>query len=169
MTDYRDHHATIFVASEAARLIEAARREWDPVMAAQVAAHITLAYPQEAPIVDLLMERVRAACTTCPPFRLRLGGIACFGRPENGVYVKVEDIDSGYRKMREDVLRPPFRPVEFPPHVTVVHPRTSRRGRDVWDSGGYRGEAKEFTAAEVTITAFDGIKWVVLNRFALEG
>jgi hypothetical protein len=55
MTDCRDHHATIFVASEAARLIEAARREWDPVVAAQLAAHITLAYPQEAPIIDLLI------------------------------------------------------------------------------------------------------------------
>jgi len=36
-------------------------------------------------------------------------------------------------------------------------------------AAGRRSEAKEFTAAEVTITAFDGIKWVVLNRFALEG
>jgi len=169
MTDYRDHHATIFVASEAARLIEAARREWDPVMAAQVAAHITLAYPQEAPIVDLLMERVRAASATCPPFRLRLGGVAYFERPEGGIYIDVEDIDGGYRKMRADVLRPPFQPVAFPPHVTVVHPRTSRRCRDFWDNGRYPREDQQFTVVEATITAFDGIKWVVLRRFALEG
>jgi 2'-5' RNA ligase len=170
MTDYRDFHATIFVASEAAHLIEAARREWDPVMAAQIAAHVTLAYPQEAPIIDLLVERVRAASITCPPFRLRLGGSAYFERPEGGgVYVKVEDIDGGYRKMREDVLQPPFDAVAFPPHVTVVHPRTSRRGRDFWKNRGYRLGDQVFTVMEVTITAFDGIKWVVRQRFALEG
>ncbi|HUG38527.1 MAG TPA: hypothetical protein VML54_16330, partial [Candidatus Limnocylindrales bacterium] len=39
----RDHHATIFVAPEAASAIEAARRAWDPGMAAQIAAHVTLA------------------------------------------------------------------------------------------------------------------------------
>ena len=65
------------------------------------------------------------------------------------------------------MLRPPFHPVAFPPHVTIVYPRTSPRGRDFWDTGGYRREAQEFTAAKVTITAFDGTAWVVLTRFAL--
>jgi len=167
VADHRDHHATIFVAPEAAAPVEAVRRQWDPGMAAQIGAHVTLAYPEEAPSVELLVERVRAASTRIPPFRLRLGGIACFERPEGGVYVAVEDIDGGYRRMREEVLRPPFHPRAGPPHVTLVHPRTSRRGRDFWDSGAYPGHAGEFTAQEVAITAFDGTRWVVLETFAL--
>jgi 2'-5' RNA ligase len=114
-------------------------------MAAQIAAHVTVAYPQEAPISDLLVERVRAASAGSPPFRLRLGRVATFGSPEDGVYVTVEDIDGGYRTMREEVLRPPFHGVAFPPHVTLVHPRTSGRGRDFRNSGwSRRGDAESW-------------------------
>ncbi|MGH7317049.1 MAG: 2'-5' RNA ligase family protein [Candidatus Rokuibacteriota bacterium] len=167
MTDYRDHHATIFVSPEVAGRVEALRREWDPRMARQIAAHVTLAYPREAPTLDLLVERVRAASTRIAPFRLRLGEVACFERPEGGVYLTVDDIDGGYREMREHVLRPPFRCVEVPPHVTLVHPRTSRRGRDFWDTVRHYREDQEFTTQETTITAFDGVKWVVLMAFRL--
>lgn len=168
MTGHREHHATIFVAPEAAGPIEAIRRAWDPEMATQIAAHVTLAYPQEAPLIDLLVERLGTACTRMPPFRLRLGGVACFARPEEGVYLGVEDIDGGYRRMREAVLHPPFRAATFPPHVTLVHPRTSRRGRDFWEAG-WQHEGQEFTVDEIAITAFDGARWMVLMRFALTG
>ena len=77
--EYRDHHATIFVAPAIVGPIEAVRREWDPAMAAQIAAHVTVAYPQEAPISDPLVERLRAASAGIPPFRLRLGHVATFG------------------------------------------------------------------------------------------
>jgi 2'-5' RNA ligase len=165
--EYRDHHATIFVAPAIAGPIEAVRREWDPAMAAQIAAHVTVAYPQEAPISDLLVERVRAASAGIPPFRLRLGRVATFGSPEDGVFVTVEDMDGGYRKIREEVLRPPFHGVAFPPHVTLVHPRTSGRGRDFRDSGWSPRGDEEFMAQEVAITALHGAKWVVLETFRL--
>jgi hypothetical protein len=167
MTNYRNHHATIFVAPEIARPIEAIRQQWDPVMAAQIGAHITLAYPQEAPIIDLLVARVRAASRQTPPFRLRLGALAYFERPEDGIYIQVEDVDGGYRRLRERMLCPPFQPIAFPPHLTLVHPRTSSRGRDFWDHGCYQPYNQAFIVAEVTITAFDGTKWVVLERLAL--
>ena len=169
MTEYRDHHATIFVSAAIAGPIEAARREWDPDMAAQIAAHVTVAYPQEAPISDLLIERVRAASGSIPPFRLLLGQVATFESPDDGVYISVEDIDGGYRTMREAVLRPPFRHIAFPPHVTLVHPATSLRGRDFWNSGPHQRVDEEFLVQDVAITAFDGARWVVLRTFGLEG
>jgi hypothetical protein len=165
----RDHHATTFVTPAIAGPIEAARREWDPAMAAQIAAHVAVAYPQEAPISDLLVDRVLAASAGIPPCRLRLGRVAIFGSPEDSVYVAVEDTDGGYRTMREEVLRPPFHGVAFPPHVTLVHPRTSGRGGDVRDSGWSRRGDEEFMAQEVAITAFDGHKWVVLETVRLRG
>jgi len=54
----RDHHATIFVPPDCAAAIERLRRERDPVMAAQVTAHLTLAYPTEAPATDLMRGRL---------------------------------------------------------------------------------------------------------------
>jgi hypothetical protein len=81
----------------------------------------------------------------------------------------VEDIDGGYRTMREEVLRPPFHGVAFPPHVTLVHPRTSGRGGDFRNSGWSRRGDAEFMAQEVAITALDGAKWVVLETFRLRG
>src|SRR5688572_14224584 len=103
MTDYQDHHATIFVAPGVAEVIEELRRTWDPRMAAQIPAHMTLVYPQEAPLVGLLVERLRDASAHALPFRLRLSGTDCFGRPEDGVYIQVDDIEGGYRKLRAAV------------------------------------------------------------------
>lgn len=165
----RDHHATIFVPRDAARDAEAARRRWDPVMADRIAAHVTLAYPEEAPNLDLLVERLREAGQRHAPFRLGLARLACYERPERGVYVEVEDVEGGYRRLRADVLRPPFSPLAFPPHVTVVHPRTSLRGREYWEDAAPRPwRRQEFTVMELTLTAFDGVRWTVVDRFALQ-
>jgi hypothetical protein len=58
MTDYRDHHATIFLPREVAGSIEASRREWDPVMASRIAAHVTHVYPQEARNAALAVREI---------------------------------------------------------------------------------------------------------------
>lgn len=165
---YTNYHATLFMPPEVASVIESLRHAWDPIMAAQIAAHVTLAYPQEAPNRDLLMSRLRTACTRAVPFRLRLGGTAYFGRPEDDIYIAVEDVDGGYQDLHEDILRPPFNSVKFPPHVTLIHPRTSSLGRDYWEKSRYQVSEAEFTVCEVTVTAFDGTKWSILETFLLE-
>jgi 2'-5' RNA ligase len=167
MPPHREHHVTLFLPREVAEPIEAMRREWDPVMAAQIAAHVTVVYPEEAPLGDLLVERLRAASPATLPFRLRLAGVGCFQAPEGGVYVGVEHLDGGYRELRDSVLRPPFRASAFAPPITLVHPRTSPRGRELWERGPHPPQDLVFTATEATITAFDGIRWVAPFRFPL--
>ena len=167
LSAHRDHHATIFVPPDAAVPIDAVRRVWDPVMAAQVAAHVTVAYPDESPSADLLVERARAVAALRAPFRLRLGELGCFDRPEDGVYVAVEDVEGGFAALREQLLHPLGRAHAFTPHVTLVHPRTSGRGRELWDSRAYRPRAAAFTVRELAVTAFDGIRWVVVAAFPL--
>jgi len=164
---YRDHHATIFLPALVAQPIEGVRRAWDPVMAGQIAAHVTVAYPQEAPLAKMLGERVQAASATMTPFRLRLGTIACFERPEGGVYVEVEDPDGGYNRLRAALLGPPFLPLDFPPHVTLIHPRTSTRGPAFWEQRPHHQYELEFTVGEIAITAFDDTRWVVVQKHAL--
>jgi hypothetical protein len=169
VTALRDHHATIFLPGAVAEPIEAVRRVWDPAMAAQIAAHVTLVYPQEAPEAGPLAERLGAVCAGTGRFRLRLGALAYFDRPDDGVYVGVQDGDGACRRIREAVLRPPFRQLSFPLHVTLIHPRTSARGREFWEHGQHHLPVTEFPVDDVAITAFDGAKWVVLERFALAG
>jgi 2'-5' RNA ligase len=167
VTGLREHHATLFLPAAAAAAIEAVRREWDPAMAAQIAAHVTLVYPQEAPQADLLAERLRFACVSAAPFRLRLGAIACWERPEEGVYVEVDDVDGGYRRLREALLRPPFQAVAFTPHVTLIHPRTSDRGGDFWACAEPPPSGADFAVSAVAITAFDGARCHVTETFRL--
>jgi 2'-5' RNA ligase len=169
VTEVRDHHATILLAGAAVERIEAVRRRWDPVMAAQIEAHVTLVYPREAPDVGLLLERLADACAGTRPFALRLGELGCFGRPEGGVYVGVEDPDGACGRLRAAVLRSPFQSVSFPLHVTLVHPRTSPRGRELWERGEPLAFAGEFAVDQVAVTAFDGAAWRAVARFALMG
>jgi hypothetical protein len=147
-----------------ARGVETVRHEWDPGMAALIPAHVTLVYPEEAPSVELLVERLRSASPHVQPFRLRTGTLS--GSDTAGVFVDVEDVDGGFRALRDELLRPPFDRVAFVPHVTLVHPRTSSRGAEL-RSGGPPLPAHQFTARDVAITAFDGVRWAVLQRFPL--
>lgn len=169
MVDYQNYHATIFVPSGVAPPLEAVRREWDPIMASQIAAHVTLVYPREARDADLLIERLHIACARVPRFRLRLGRLAYFDRPEGGIYIKVEDVGGGFGALRERVLQPPFEPIGFPPHVTLIHPRTSSRGREFWEQASFLPPAIEFTPDEIAITAFDGTRWITVEKVALRG
>jgi RimJ/RimL family protein N-acetyltransferase len=166
-TDVRDHHAMIFLPPDVAAGVEAARREWDPVMAAQIAAHVTLVYPREAPVVDLLVERLRLAAATTPPFRLRFGTLGDAAHPDDGAYLHVDDVDGGYAAIRQRVLQPPFQVATFVPHVTLVHPRTSARSPEFWMVAGGRYQTGEFTARDIALTAFDGTRWIVLEQLAL--
>jgi len=127
VTHHRDRHATIFVSPDVARPVEDIRRRWDGVMAAQIAAHVTLAYRREAPLAEVLAERLRAASGTVRPFRLRLGEVAYFGRPQDGVYVAVDDLDGWLIDHRE---------LEGPVNVSspnpVAHAEFMRTLRAAW-------------------------------------
>ncbi|MDQ3640399.1 MAG: NUDIX domain-containing protein [Actinomycetota bacterium] len=93
-------HATIFLG-ESEGDIEQLRRHWDPVMAAQIGAHVSVAYPTETPHLRELDERVRAAARMAAPFELELGAVVHGGDPGNGVFVQVHDPAGGWRKLRE--------------------------------------------------------------------
>ena len=113
--------------------------------------------------MELLVERIRSSSRRVRPFRLRMGTIS--GAGDGAVYVDVEDVDGEYRALRDDVLRPPFCSLAFGPHVTLIHPRTSSRGPAFWSSGWRQPPVREFTTREIAITAREGARSVVLERF----
>ena len=72
-----------------------------------------------------------------------------------------------HHALRSALLRPPFRTSAFPLHVTLIHPRMSSRGPEFWETRPSERYDAEIEAREVAIVAFDGARWVVVERCAL--
>lgn len=63
------------------------------------------------------------------PFVVNLGALRAFPAPDElGVYAKAQDVDGRYATLRGAMTAPPFDPLDFPPRMTIIHPRTSRSG-----------------------------------------
>jgi 2'-5' RNA ligase len=161
-----DVHATVFLDPRLAARIDEMRAEWDPIMTSQIGPHVTVTYPDEVPTIELMSERVAAAARQTAPFRLGLGSVRCFGRPDCGIYVEVDDLEGGWRSLREAVGSVSV-PLAVEPHVTLVHPRTSNEATAAWAVLGGRAIGGETTVDEVVVTAFDGSRWASLSSFRL--
>jgi len=158
-------HATVFVDPIASD-IEARRRRWDPVMAAQIAAHVTVAYPREVADLDDMTERVRAAASSATPFELELGAVVDTGDPDYGVFVEVRDVDGGWARLR-DAIAGTERDDRRTPHVTLVHPRTSGLGRIAWGELERLDLRRRVVVRTVAVTGFDGHRWVTTSAHPL--
>jgi len=164
----RRPHATAFLDPRHSGPVEDLRARWDPVMAGQIAAHVTLIYPEEFP-PDADPEQLAAAgAAATAPFRIATGPAFYVGSPADGVFLGVHDLDAGLARFRAAAVRP-GRMIDFPPHVTIVHPRTSDRGRQAWDElAGARIDAV-FTVTHVALTADTGHHWQTLRLIPLTG
>lgn len=152
------HHVTAFVDPAVSEPVEQLRRRWDPQMARQIAAHVTVIYPEEIPRPASLAERTAAAAVTTAPFDLETGPAFYDESPSGGVFLQVRDLDGGLRAFRAAVV-PPRNAISFPPHITIVHPRTSALGEQAWAELAACSLSIRFTVACVAITAFDGARW----------
>ncbi len=150
--------------------VEAVRRAWDPVVAAAIPAHITLAYPAEHPGLEVLRGRINTVAERAAPFRIGFGAFRAFPPPDEGcVYLEVRDLDGAFAAMRRAVAAPPFEPIDFPPHLTLIHPRTSAKAADFWLAGVAQIIAAPLVIDSIVITAFVAGKYTEIERFALRG
>jgi 2'-5' RNA ligase superfamily len=160
-------HATAFLDPRHSGPAEDLRARRDPVMARQIAAHVTLIYPEETPPSADPGHLAAAAAARTAPFTIALGPPFYAGSPADGVFFHVHDPDGGISLFRAAV--PPGRMIDFPPHVTMVHPRTSGRGRQAWDElAGTHIDAR-FTITHVAITASRSGSWQALRLLPLTG
>jgi 8-oxo-dGTP diphosphatase len=139
-------HVTAFLDPAAGEQVEPLRAAWDPAMAGQIAAHVTIAYPSELGDLDEPPEIAVAA-----PFRLRLGRLALDRSAGDWVYAEVDDVDGGWRLARERLLGRRAR-TGVRPHVTVVHPRTTNRGLAAWSAIGSLELDAEFEVDELELS-----------------
>jgi 2'-5' RNA ligase len=162
------HHATAFLNPRNSQKVEELRRTWDPGMAQQIAAHITLIYPEEiADPAELIARATRAAAST-PPFSIAVSTPVHGGNPADGVFLRVDDIADGIRRFRETAV-PASHAIDFPPHVTIVHPRTSRHGEQAWNELADTHLDARFAITGIAITAYDGQRWPTLQTIPLTG
>lgn len=162
-------HTTAFLEPAVAARMDVLRAAWDPALAGQIPAHVTATYPVEVNSVDVLVERLQAAVDEIKPFRLRLEGVAHFGRPEAGIFIAVDDVDDGWRRLRESMLGSDAERLDVEPHVTIVHPRTTNRGAAAWEQlAGKRIDA-ETKIEQISVTAFDGRRWPAVATLPLKG
>jgi 8-oxo-dGTP diphosphatase len=159
-------HATAFLDATTAAPVEELRAAWDPAMAAQIAAHVTVLYPDEIAALEDLDRRLARAAAAVPPFRLRLDRIVGDEPAFSWVYIAVDDLDGGWAQLRELVLGPTTS-VALRPHVTLVHPRTTNRGSAARNALEGRRFGTSFTVRELSVTAFDGRRWQAIRRVPL--
>jgi 8-oxo-dGTP diphosphatase len=159
-------HVGLFITGPLAERIGALRWEWDPALASQIAAHVTVAYPSEVPDLDELLRRARQAGSLSPPVRLELVQPMIHDRPEDGVFLNVRDSDGAWRKLRRSITGADT-PAE--PHLTLVHPRTSNRGPAAWQALRTLPLSGDLTVPELAVTAFDSRRWQVVERVPLIG
>jgi 8-oxo-dGTP diphosphatase len=161
-------HATLFLEAAVAGPIEVFRRSWDPAMAAQIAAHATVAYPEEVDDLDLgqLRQRVATAAGEVSPFGLRLHVPYFEDAPAGGVFVGLHDPGRGWERLRRRVAGERAI-LDVRPHVTLVHPRTTNRGKPAWrqlEGAAFDGE---WIVRAVSVTAFDGRRWHTVDEARL--
>ncbi|WP_433795318.1 2'-5' RNA ligase family protein [Actinoplanes sp. CA-252034] len=181
-------HLTILLAGPPATLLESRRQTWDPVMAAVVPAHVTLLYPEEAlirqpagptprpeirdgrPAQERVLEprQVEEPIAGTAPFRLRLGAIITLDEGQGGVFVAVQDVDGAWAHLRHRILgQAPGLTSGFPPHATIVHPRTSSRGPECWEALRGSSLSGEFTISEIVHTTTTAEAFTIEQRFPL--
>jgi hypothetical protein len=162
------HHATAFLGLPADHAVEELRRTWDPEMAKQIAAHVTLIYPEEIPGPAQLAASAGHAAARTAPFAITLGALFHDGSPASGVFLHVGDPANGISRFRSAASLA-AQGIDFPPHVALVHPRTSRRGPQAWAALADVYLALRITITQIAITAYDGDRWPTLRTISLTG
>lgn len=163
-------HVTLFVSEPAASEIDGLRRLWDPAMAAQIAPHVTVAYPDEVKGLEEAVAFLDVAAKEVGAFEMELGGLVHDGDPGDGLFLEVEDIDGQWKRLRTLVATHAPRRQVVPPHVTVVHPRTSGLGKLAWAEGQpAERRTSRFAFRSIAVTAFDRRRWRTVAERPLGG
>lgn len=136
-------------------------------MASRIPPHVSLVYPEETTDESLLLERAAMASADTRPFAVSLGELE--HSDGGGVWFAVLDPSGTWKRLRSQILRPPFHPIPVKPHATVVHPRTSTRGQEAFtELTGVRIEG-DATISEMLFTETSRPGMRILDRFPFAG
>lgn len=162
-------HVTLFVPDPVATRVDRLRKRWDPAMADEIAPHVTVAYPDELGTIEAALAFLDSAARQVASFELRLGDVVHDGDPSDGVFIEVDDVEGAWARLRRLAVASSGEAAhDVPPHVTIVHPRTSALGALAWtELGGLRMPSTSLDFTSIAVTAFDGRRWRTVGERSL--
>ena len=163
-----NHHATAFLDRRGSRPVEELRSGWDPVMAGQIAAHITFIYPEEIPDRAELERRAAAAAARTPHSPSPWARRSSPAHPQTACSFTCTTRTTASARSARMRSRPAARSIS-PPHVTIAHPRTSSLGQQAWERLAASRIDVWSAIHHVVITASSGDSWQTLQRLPLAG
>ena len=157
---------TAFLPPPLRSQLEIVRRRWDPEMAERIGPHFTVCHV--VPGGDDWENRVDSLHAS-GPLRVRIGGVRNWGAPTGGIYLNVDDFDETVSLARRRLSVEEAPGVEYLPHVTLTHPRTTSPDMAVaaWDElDGWT--LNEFVSIDaVDVIEYDGLAWRTIRQVSL--
>lgn len=161
----------LFVPPPVCNSIDEIRMRWDPVMCGRIGAHITLIHD----VVDHGQARrlVEAAAACSAPFSVRLRHTDHWGRSAHGVYLHVDDPTGGIGSLHAQLValeEPRWARVQFRPHCTLVHSRTTPPdiAAEAWAALDGLDACWDVDVAAIDVIELDeATGWRTGERFAL--
>ena len=136
-------------------------------MARRIAAHITIAYEAaDDPSLQVVLDRVAANAALI----VRLTRVECWGSPERGIYLGVNDAEGSIARIRR-VLHAADGAEAYIPHVTLVHPRSvpPPRAREAWHQLADRVIDAEVLIDRLVVIESRGSQWQTVATVSLPG
>jgi hypothetical protein len=161
--------ATLFLPPPANQVVEDIRRRWDPIMAELVTAHVTLVYEVDDP--GVFMRLLMRVAGVTAPLEFELTHAACWGSPDRGIYLAVEDSLGGIGALRRSLLVADPPGVTYTPHVTLVLPRSvaPERAGAAWTLLRDLRMDQPVTIHDVALVQNAGRGWELVDRIRLMG
>jgi 2'-5' RNA ligase len=150
---------TVFLPSPLSERVDEVRTRWDPEMSRRIRPHITVVH--DAAECDDLRARLDVVEATCSSFALRFTDARCWGTPQQGIYLAVEDVQRGIETIRRSlgVTDPPA--MRYRPHVTLTHERTltTKEAHDAWAQVSGWTVDEVVTINSLAVIELDGSQW----------
>lgn len=135
--------------------IDPLRLQWNPQQAQGNPAHITIIYHDEAPDLNLLLDRLKEFTSACKPFPIELGAAQQFPAPDCGAFLSVTDSTQSIQALRQNVLAAPFtQRSRFGLHTTMLHPKHGEHLRTAWPAICSLPSLGQFVANEVQVVDY---------------
>jgi 2'-5' RNA ligase len=156
---------TAFLPAPIGERVDEIRARWDPEMAHRIAAHITMVHDW---LDDDVLQSGLDLIAASPQLMVHLTEARCWGAPEHGIYLGVEDTRGDIDRIRKSfrVVDPVIR---YEPHVTLIHSRTvpASRSQEAW--GRLANWAINATAVidSLCVIELRGSQWQVVTEVSL--
>jgi 2'-5' RNA ligase len=157
-----------FLPTPVGKRIDEIRARWDPTMAQRIAAHITLVH--DAPDDNSLRSCLDVVATG-PQLLVQLTAARCWGAPEHGIYLGVEDTRGDINRIRKSLRVIDPAGVRYEPHVTLVHSRAAAPASlaEAWSRLADWTLETAVAIDSLCVIELHATKWAVVTRVAFSG